>query len=478
MSDFPPALSPASSPAALAPTPGEASESARLALARPTPDTVVAGAAVVRSRRDQVTKNGQPYLQVELANATGAVEARIWSERLSEWAGLDAGCPVYVEGRIKEGWNGRAPELDVRVVRALPAGHAVALELNPICPVPQHILAARLDGLLGLLRPGARALFDAVVDYVGAQTWWSAPAAKSNHDANVGGLAHHSIKVASAAVALAWASDAADRIWLDAVILGGLLHDIGKVEEYVWQNCAIDVSRRIHLTSHVASGVMLVHAAVAKAGDALFAAGMTTADVEHLCHTILSHHGQAEWGSPVAPCTLEAAVVHHADNACARTASLAEDLATCAVDRDGWADPVGWRRKPIWVAHSTAVRGDRLVAAHVGTEAIVSGLRSLLGDSTGAGDDGAAPPTAPTGPAGGPTITMPPLAIAEAAALVHSVWADAANWHAARRSRREGLLAVAEAVARQLPACEQARLARYRPQDPAQGGVSGVRVAA
>jgi hypothetical protein len=189
-------------------------------------------------------------------------------------------------------------------------------------------------------------------------------------------------------------------------VVGGLLHDVGKVGEYVWEGRPIDVSRNFFLTSHVCSGVQLVHAAIAPAREALHRAGLTVHDVEHLCHVITSHHGQPEWGAPVPPATLEATLIHHADNACAKAASLAEDLATCTVGADGWADPTGWKRRPIWVARGPAARGDRLVDAHAGRAAVAGALRTLLDvsppdapppDTSLIGDD----PT-PAGPRRGP----------------------------------------------------------------------------
>jgi putative nucleotidyltransferase with HDIG domain len=273
------------------------------------------------------------------------------------------------------------------------------------------------------------------------------------HDAQIGGLSYHSVKVAEASLALAWASGAAEHVWVDALVVGALLHDIGKVEEYVWERTAIDVSRRYFLTSHVCSGVQLVRDAVAPVREALHRAGLTVYDVDHLEHVITSHHGQPEWGAPVPPATIEATLIHHADNACAKSAALAEDLATCVPDADGWADPTGWKKRPIWVARWPAARGDR-------RDAVTRGLRTLLRHS------GGRPPRdggAPDDTSRHPRVTVPPLDLAEAGALVHSVWTAASTWSAARRARRAALLALADAVARQLPACEQARLEQFRP---------------
>ncbi|UCG88617.1 MAG: hypothetical protein JSW71_08785, partial [Gemmatimonadota bacterium] len=61
-----------------------------------------------------------------------------------------------------------------------------------------------------------------------------------------------------------------------------------------------------------------------------------------LLHLILSHHGKLEFGSPVTPMTLEAEALHWADNASAKTASLADVLS----DPDSFSEgPVS---RPNW----------------------------------------------------------------------------------------------------------------------------------
>jgi len=68
----------------------------------------------------------------------------------------------------------------------------------------------------------------------------------------------------------------------------------------------------------------------------------TNEEREVLLHLILSHHGKLEFGSPVSPMTLEAEVLHWADNASAKTASMA-DLLT-----DPGNFPEGPVSKPNW----------------------------------------------------------------------------------------------------------------------------------
>jgi 3'-5' exoribonuclease len=56
----------------------------------------------------------------------------------------------------------------------------------------------------------------------------------------------------------------------------------------------------------------------------------TEPELALLLHLILSHHGKQEFGAPVPPLTLEAEVLHYADNASAKTASMAQAIANAS----------------------------------------------------------------------------------------------------------------------------------------------------
>ena len=61
------------------------------------------------------------------------------------------------------------------------------------------------------------------------ETFKKAPAAKKNHQAYLGGLLEHTLKVCALAAKIAEVYPQADR---DLLIAGTILHDISKLEEY------------------------------------------------------------------------------------------------------------------------------------------------------------------------------------------------------------------------------------------------------
>jgi putative nucleotidyltransferase with HDIG domain len=192
-------------------------------------------------------------------------------------------------------------------------------------------------------------LLDAVLDHVGRDAWFTAPAAKSHHHHQIRGLAMHSLEVGEIAMAIAQSIPVAEHVDFDALIVGALLHDCGKIEEYSYgRGEPIDISRSGLLQYHTVSGGAMVAVAAASARQRLEDAGVHPLAVTHVMHVIASHHGQKEWGSPVEPRSLEAQIIHIADLASARTRTMLDELESDALQPDGWAIPTAWGRKPVF----------------------------------------------------------------------------------------------------------------------------------
>ena len=95
------------------------------------------------------------------------------------------------------------------------------------------------------------------------------------------------------------------------------------------------------------------------------AAPAASASCSLLQHLIASHHGKLEFGAAVPPMTLEAEVLHFADNASAKTASMAEALA----DRGKLRRPTRRQRAGLWqLDRRRAYRGDERLGSSRGLE--------------------------------------------------------------------------------------------------------------
>jgi len=134
-------------------------------------------------------------------------------------------------------------------------------------------------------------------------TW---PAATSVHHAFKGGLAVHSLNVTKHAIHNWEMYGEEGRLDIEVMIVGAMMHDIGKLHEY-----NEDGSRTLkgNIISHLVDGAERVT-------DFMAARGLNANDnpqVLMIKHIILSHHEKREFGSPNEPNTLEAFLVARAD---------------------------------------------------------------------------------------------------------------------------------------------------------------------
>ncbi len=126
------------------------------------------------------------------------------------------------------------------------------------------------------------------------------------HHAVLGGLLQHTCEVATIGRSVAEACGADP----DLVLAGALLHDIGKLEAYRWR-AGFETTEAGALLGHVALGLMMLRRRVAERPPP----ACTDAELLLLLHLIASHHGRLKFGAACPPMTLEAEVLHYADDA-------------------------------------------------------------------------------------------------------------------------------------------------------------------
>jgi 3'-5' exoribonuclease len=125
----------------------------------------------------------------------------------------------------------------------------------------------------------------------------------------------------------------------DLVLAGALLHDIGKLECYRWDG-AFDYTDHGRLFGHVVMGALMFDRTL-RAADPMPCTDDEAALIQHF---ILSHHGQLEFGAAVPPMTLEAEILHYADNASAKSASMADAV----TDPENFTDDALVSTRAIW----------------------------------------------------------------------------------------------------------------------------------
>ena len=265
---------------------------------------------MVRTREDKTTKSGDSYAVLQLGNASGQISANVWKEDLPSIGGVKPGSVVQVIGTVKSYQGRRQLELSAPP-RVVSAG---AVDLDAFLP-RIAVEAAKLWDVVDKWRGEMRSRqLRAAVDTLFADDAFRsrferAPAARRGRHAQIGGLLMHVVETGTIARAAAKAM----RGDVDLVTAGALLHDIGKVEAYSIGAAGFDCTQAGSLVQHVTLGSLMLDRALRT-----LPAGTLGAEQEwELHHFIQSQHAVPEGGTSVRPVTLEAELLHWADQASA-----------------------------------------------------------------------------------------------------------------------------------------------------------------
>jgi 3'-5' exoribonuclease len=273
------------------------------------------GTLLVRTAEPRTARDGRPLLRLRLADRSGTVAAVVREPTEEDEALLRAGAAVRVAGR-GELHPRFGAQLELERWRAASADEVdrEQLEAGPQRPVAE--LEAELRALVETVRqPHLRALLDALLG-PDSETWpvfRDAPAAKHYHEAYRHGLLEHTLSVAQGVSALARTFPAVDR---DLAVTGALVHDVGKLDAYTLDGESIELTDDGRLQGEIALGYFRVRRLVEQVD------GFPPLLARALLHVVLSHHGSLAHGSPVAPATREATLVHQVDNLGGRLGSF------------------------------------------------------------------------------------------------------------------------------------------------------------
>ena len=292
------------------------------------PNSEVSGIFAVAEASLAQSRNG-PYWRLVLADASGSLEAKIWSPLSGEFSEISPGTMARVEGRAS--LFRQALQLAVEKFRPLPADEAASLDQTAFLPASPYPLDAMFDELLALCRqefthkPWRRLVLSVLEDARLGPLFRLAPAAKSVHHAYAGGLLEHTLGVFNLCRRMADQYPELDR---QTLLAGALFHDIGKVREFSG-GLANDYTTEGRLLGHLMLGVEML-------GPFLARSGLEAGLQEHLRHLVLSHHGELEFGAVRQPHTPEALALHCADNLDAKLAQCRGLFAALDGDGPGW----------------------------------------------------------------------------------------------------------------------------------------------
>ena len=261
--------------------------------------------ALVEVRPGQA-RNG-PFWQFKVQDKTGRMEARLWSPASLEHEDIPQGVLALVRGQgvtYKD-----QTQIQVERLTLLDPGD-VSDSMHLFLPSSGRDPAIMLEELECLCRDNlthkawrhftARLLKDADI----RERLLVAQGGKGIHHAYAGGLVEHTLAVCRICLALSALYPDLDR---EILLTAAVCHDLGKAWE-MSQGVSVDYTDSGRLLGHIQITLELIRPLLDGRKD------LDPGLALHLRHIILSHHGEYEFGSPKRPKTMEAMVLHYADN--------------------------------------------------------------------------------------------------------------------------------------------------------------------
>ncbi len=299
----------------------------------------------VRSVQERRTRSGQDFLDMTLGDVTANIPAKLWPEGVRKWGkSFDAGSIVKVVGRVETYRDSK--QLVVEKIRVKSdkehIDESIIVKSSAIDPVELYneLLTTAQDLAPKELRLLVTAVLERVKDRL-----LVAPAARMLHHAYKGGLIEHMVSVTEKAQVMARLSPDLNE---NMIIAGAILHDIGKTLELKPEGNSRTIDGK--LIGHLIQGSILIDQVALEIGvkDCPW--------LPELQHIVLAHHGDPQFGSPVAPLTREALVVHFMDNLDAKLKMMEEALTE--VDQEGFTPYNRWFNGRIYMGSQSSTEDE------------------------------------------------------------------------------------------------------------------------
>jgi 3'-5' exoribonuclease len=267
------------------------------------------------------------YLRLEFVDATGQIVGNVWSSPQSAMDGYQEGDIVKVRASV-ESYKDQL-QLNVKKIRK---AEDTEFDMEDFTQRTRKNVDMLTDELFAFIESVNDAhlhelltsIFD---DKEICKKFILCPAAKSWHHNYINGLLEHTISVVKIC-------DFASKMYpinRDELIAGAILHDFGKIFEYTTFP-VIDFTDEGRLIGHILAADDFVTKKASQIN--LF----PTETLMRLRHMIISHHGELERGSVKVPQTLEAVILHFADNMDAQTTGYSQLIDAATNPKARWTE--------------------------------------------------------------------------------------------------------------------------------------------
>lgn len=264
----------------------------------------VDGFFIIKSAECRTATNSKKYLDFTIGDSTGEINAKYWNYNEGDEEVYKSNTLIKVRGSVTVWQNNMQFKID-KIRIAEEKDQVKVSDFVPSAPYqPEDMLEQIYDYISKIKSKDVRAIVENIIDSYEDKIMYF-PAAKKNHHAVRSGLLYHTTTMLKAGEKLC---EVYAFINTDLLYAGVILHDLAKIDEMDSSELGIvsDYTIEGQLLGHIIQGVKNVEIAAEKVG----------ADKEItmlLQHMILSHHYEAEFGSPKKPMIPEAQMLHYLD---------------------------------------------------------------------------------------------------------------------------------------------------------------------
>jgi 3'-5' exoribonuclease len=274
------------------------------------------GKLAVRSKetpRDYKNKDGKYFFMV-MGNVSGNIPVKYWGgsnpeEAMKLYGSIGVGDVFEFAGDVEVDRFSGELSLSVNegahMVKRVPEGEIDIKEYLPQSDKDLNTMFGQLDSLAKSVEDehlsGLLASFFGDAEFVSELK--KAPSAVMYHHNYIGGLLEHTLAVATICDSICSTYPSLNR---DMLMAGAILHDVGKLNSYVYRTC-IDQSDIGKLLGHVVLGDRMVQQRIEKLQA--FPLGKRN----ELSHIIMAHHARSDDNIPKRIKTVEACALHYAD---------------------------------------------------------------------------------------------------------------------------------------------------------------------
>ena len=265
---------------------------------------------LVKSKSQATGKTGKPYIFVKLSDKTGEIKGYIW-DNVEKLAPLfDVGDLVRIKSKTSVFQN--ELQLGISEVEKIVLDAADADEMVLFLKSSKNDIEFMFQELKSILKENLtdENIIKLINKFFEDENYIKLlkvlPAAKTIHHAYVGGLLEHTLSMLKIGVFMA---EHYKRYVIKDILLASIfLHDVGKTEELKVKNNVTEYSDEGRLLGHIVLGADTLNKKISEIQ------GFPEKLKLLLLHSIVSHHGEIEYGSPKRPKTLEAFLLHYIDN--------------------------------------------------------------------------------------------------------------------------------------------------------------------